>query len=90
MVNEAVMAQVRAASSPLGAGGDAFAQLIQACLQLGPDAAAPRAPGAPPADTRDPTAAIEVKLEQLNRLKAAGALDDQEYAAARKRLIDSF
>jgi hypothetical protein len=38
---------------------------------------------------RDPAAAIELKLEQLNRLKAAGALDDQEYDAARKRLIDS-
>jgi hypothetical protein len=89
MANEAVMAQVRAASSQLGAGGEAFAQLIQERIRLGPDAVAPRAPGAPAADMRDPAAAIELKLEQLNRLKAAGALDDQEYDAARKRLIDS-
>jgi hypothetical protein len=42
----------------------------------------------PPA-VADPTAAVQAKLEDLDRLRDAGVLDEQNYQASRKRLIDS-
>jgi hypothetical protein len=94
VANDAVMERVRASTAQFGAAGDAFAQLIQERIAagppgVGPQAAGPPAAGAPGAGAADPTAAIEARLEQLNKLKASGALNDAEYAAARKRLIDS-
>jgi hypothetical protein len=56
---------------------------------FGADAIAPTPPETAPASS-DQTGAIQAKLEQLVRLKADGALDEQEYEAARKRVIDSL
>jgi hypothetical protein len=62
--------------------GQVFEGFAKAGLAPGPL----RVPNAPPPQTEE----IEAKLEQLKQLKATGALDEQEYIAARQRVLDKI
>jgi hypothetical protein len=47
----------------------------------------PVEPGAEPGESTEPTSSLADELQKLSALHAAGALTDEEYSAAKSRLI---
>lgn len=80
------MARTAVIAGTAQAVGGAVAQKQRAAAQAQAAAAAPAPAAAPtpaPAETND----IVAQLNQLNQLKAAGLIDDAEFAAAKAKAL---